>query len=214
MHKAFLIFCFLLTVFVSNAQQRLRQHTFNIELALPNGLSNNAFEDIMQGLVHASPYYQYTMKNGLSFGTGMRYAYFTINEFRVPDPVYGGMHSAAGFLKFGWKKFHNDIFATDISIKAGYNLNYFLTDLNDSLGINPKQINAIYLEPSIGLVLAADEKTSYRLYLGYGIQDFLFTPSMLGLQTNGGYVGDKIEKRTSYLLIGFGFSYYFESKKR
>ena len=57
------------------------RHTYNIELSLPNAMTNKAFEDMMQGLLNASTYYQYTFKNGLNVGAGVRYSYFTINEF-------------------------------------------------------------------------------------------------------------------------------------
>jgi hypothetical protein len=75
-------------------------------------------------------------------------------------------------------------------------------------------VNAIYAEPALGLILMADERTSYRFYLGYGIQDFVFLPSMLGLSTNGGYVGEKVESKSGYLLFGFGFSFYFSNKQK
>jgi hypothetical protein len=211
-------YCFLYLVLIcplkNFAQIKDVRHTYNIELSLPNAMTNKAFEDMMQGLLNASTYYQYTFKNGLNIGAGVRYSYFTINEFRVPDPVSGGLHSGAAFVKFGWQKFFNETLAIDAGIKAGYNQNYFLTNLNDTLGVNPLQINAIYAEPSFSLILAADERTSYRFYLGYGIQDFAFLPSMLGLSTNGGYVGDKIKSKSSYLLFGFGFSYYFSNKEQ
>ncbi len=190
------------------------RHTYNIELSLPNAMTNKAYEDMMQGLVNASTYYQYTFKNGLNLGAGVRYSYFTINEFRVPEPVSGGLHSGAAFVKFGWQKFLNETLAIDAGIKAGYNQNYFLTNLNDSLGVNPLQINSIYVEPAFSLILVADERTSYRFYLGYGVQDYKFLPSMLGLSTNGGYVGDKVKSKSSYLLFGFGFSYYFSNKEQ
>jgi hypothetical protein len=208
---------FILILFIfpldNFAQTTDIRHTYNLDLTLPNSMSNKAFEDIMQGLVNASTYYQYTFKNGFNLGAGIRYAYFTINEFRVPEPVSGGLHSGAAFLKLGWQKFFNETLALDFGVKAGYSQNYFLTNLNDSIGANPFQVNAIYAEPTLSLILMADERTSFRFYLGYGMQDFVFLPSMLGLSTNGGYVGDKIKSKSGYLLFGFGFSFYFSNKQ-
>jgi hypothetical protein len=214
MRKYWFIFILVIFSLRNYAQTTDIRHTYNIELSLPNSMSNKAFEDIMQGLVNASTYYQYSFKNGLNLGAGVRYSYFTINEFRVPEPVSGGLHSGAAFLKFGWQKFYNETLALDFGVKAGYNQNYFLTNLNDSIGVNPFQVNAIYAEPALGLILMADERTSYRFYLGYGIQDFVFLPSMLGLSTNGGYVGEKVESKSGYLLFGFGFSFYFSNKQK
>ncbi len=214
MKKGWFLFIIVICPLQNFSQINDVRHTYNIELSLPNAMTNKAFEDMMQGLINASTYYQYTFKNGLNIGAGIRYSYFTINEFRVPEPVSGGLHSGAAFFKFGWQKFFNETLAIDIGAKAGYNQNYFLTNMNDTLGVNPFQINSFYAEPAFSLILAADERTSYRFYLGYGIQDFVFLPSMLGLTTNGGYVGEKVKSKSSYLLFGFGFSYYFSNKKQ
>jgi hypothetical protein len=82
------------------------KHSFTIELGLPVGTSNKAFQSIMQGLVRISPYYQFTLKNHLAFGIGVNYNYFKVNPFRVPEKVTGGFHSAGGFVKVGYEKFH------------------------------------------------------------------------------------------------------------
>ena len=191
------------------SQPSNQKHNFNLELTLPNALTNKAFGNIMQGLVNFAPYYQYKMKNNLGFGIGARYAYFTINEFRVPEPVYGGMHSAAGFLKFGWEKFNSEGFATDFSIKGGYAQNYFLTDVNDSLGVNPVSVGALFIEPTVGLILLAETNVSFRLSFSYGWMNFGYSPQLIGLETFGGYDPSDFERTTGYFNIGFGFTYYF-----
>ena len=204
---------FLLSFHALMAQQPfVPKHTFNLEVALPNSMSNEAFQDHLQGLVNVAPFYQFALKNGIAFGLGVRYGYYTVNEFRVPQPVTGGMHMASAFIKTGWEKFHTERFATDLSVKIGYTQNYFLTDRNDTLGINPQQINAWYVEPTVGFILTADEVTSYRLFFGYGLQSFNYTPSMLGLSSVDGYNEQQLAKTTSYLLVGFGFTYYFRPK--
>ena len=204
------LFSLLLTG--TTAQTIEPKHTFNLELGLPNGMTNEPFKDIMQGLVSAAPYYQYAFKNHLIVGAGARYSYFAINEFKVPEPVYGGMHSAGGFLKVGWEKFHNDHFATDFSLKVGYTQNYFDTDRNDTLGVNPVTVGSMYFEPNIGLILTADEQNSFRLVIGYGIQGFGYKPAMIGLETFGGYDPADFDKPSSMLIVGFGFTHYFKKK--
>lgn len=212
MVKFIFIVCFCSFQLLSKAQEIEPKHTFNLELQLPNGFTNAPFKDFMQGLVNVAPYYQYTFKNQIIIGAGVRYSYFAVNEFRVPIPVYGGVHTGGAFIKTGWEKFHSDRFATDLSLKIGYTQNYFVTDLNDSIPTNRTQVNSVYLEPSFSLILTADEFTSYRLVIGYGIQGYAFKPSMIGLETFGGYNMKQFSKSTSFLLIGFGFSYYFKSK--
>ncbi|MFO0494420.1 MAG: hypothetical protein ACK50Y_02720 [Flavobacteriia bacterium] len=188
------------------------KHTFNVELGLPNGFTNEPFKNIMQGLVNFSTYYQYDFKNHLTAGAGIRYGYFAINEFKVPKPVYGGMHSTGAFLKVGWEKFINDRFAIDLGVKVGYSQHYFDTDRNDSAGNNPIQLNSFYVDPTMGLILTADEVSSYRLFFSYASYGFGFKPSMIGLETFGGYDPSGFNKVTGFLIVGFGYTFYFKSK--
>ena len=212
MAKFYFIIVFLFTLGSVNAQITEPKHTFNVELGLPNSFSNKPFKSIMQGLVSVEPYYQYAFKNHLTIGAGLKYGYFAVNEFKVPQKVYGGMHSAGGFLKVGWEKFHNDRFATDFSVKVGYTQNYFKTDLNDSISGGPIQVNSTYLEPSIGLILAADEFSSYRLVIAYSFQGFAFRPTMIGLESFGEYEPKELSPISTALIIGFGYTHYFKSK--
>jgi len=188
------------------------KHTFNIELSLPNGFSNQPFKKIMQGLVNVSPYYQYTFKNHFVLGAGLRYSYFAVNEFKVPEKTYGGMHTGGIFLKAGWEKFHNDRFATDLSVKFGYTQNVFVTQKSDTVERFIYQNNCTYIEPSLGLILTVDEFSSYRLVIGYGIQGFGFRPAMIGLETFGGYDPKNFSRVTSFLIVGFGYTHYFHDK--
>jgi hypothetical protein len=213
MAKYLLILFVSISAFVSDAQVIDPKHTFNIELGLPNGMTNKSFKSIMQGLVNVAPYYQYKINKQIVVGIGVRYSYFAINEFKVSDPTYGGMHSGGIFFKTGWEKFHTDHFATEIGLKFGYTQNYFVSDRNDSLGVNPRIVNSTYLEPSIGLILTADEQSSYRLVVSYAFQGFGFRPDLIGLQSLGGYDPSEFNKVTSFLIVGFGYTYYFKSKK-
>lgn len=209
MTRFFFIFLFCISNFGSNAQVIEPKHTFNIELGLPNGFSNKPFKSIMQGLVNAAPYYQFSY-NEIIVGAGIRYSYFDVNEFKVP--VNGGMHSAGAFVKIGWEKFHNERFATDLSVKLGYMQNYFVTDRNDSLGQNPFQVNSTYIEPSVGFIVTSDEFSSYRFFVSYAFQGFGFRPDMIGLETFGGYDPSEFHTSTSFLIVGFGYTYYFKRK--
>ena len=186
-------------------------HTFNVELGLPNGMGNKPFRSIMQGLVNCAPYYQYALPNSLAFGVGLRYTFFDVNEFKTPEPIYGGMHTVGGFVKLSREKFHSDRFGTDLGVKIGYSQNFIVTDLNKELGRNPLSFDAGFVEPTIGLVLSADEFTSYRLTIGYTFQGFSFDPEQLGTAMDGGWEASELNKVTHFLTIGFGFTYYFKS---
>lgn len=199
--------------FSAAAQQIEPKHTFNVEIGLPNGMVNKPFGDYMQGLVNVAPYYQFCLKNHIAFGAGVRYAYFGVNQFRVPLKTLGGMHSFGAFLKVSHEKFYSEKFAADLGVKVGYTQNYFVTNRNDSLGQNPYQVNAFLVEPTAELSLLADEQVAYSLIISYAFQGFGFKPSMIGLETSGGYEPAEFSRPTSYLTVGFGFTYYFKEKK-
>jgi hypothetical protein len=168
---------------------------------------------IMQGLIQSSANYQYTLKNGLSFGTGLHYTYFAINEFRVPSKVYGGIHSAAAYLKIGHEKFWTERFGTDFGVKMGYLHSYTISDLLKSKGVPYNFIESTYIEPCIGFVLTADVNCSYRLNIGYPIYGYGFTPWMIGVDSNIGYDPNEYTKPSSFLSVGFAYTYYFNGKK-
>jgi len=209
---AILVYLFFLQF--SRAQKIEPKFTFNVELGLPVAISNNPFQDIMQGLACASIYGQYSLPFHLNFGLGARYTLFTVNEFSLPasSPVSGQIHTAGGFVKIGWDKFHNNRFATDFGVKVGYSMNFVTTDANEAQEIGQVQIDAVLIEPTLGLILTADEQNSYRLNIGYCIQGYGFSPNRIGLQSNIGYETEEFNKLTQYLVVGFGYTYYFRDK--
>jgi hypothetical protein len=208
------VFILLFLFFVSSveAQQIEPKHTFNVELGLPNAMTNKPFGSFMQGLVNVAPYYQFRLKNSIAFGGGVRYAYFGVNQFKVPQQTIGGMHSFGTFVKVAHEKFHTDRFSTDLGVKFGYTQNYFVTNRNDTLGQNPYQVNSVLIEPTAEFSLISDEQVAYSLIVSYAFQGFSFKPNMIGLETFGGFEQSEFKRITSYLTIGFGFTYYFKEK--
>jgi len=189
------------------------KHTFNVELGLPVPTSNEPFREILQGLVSASVYHQYSFPFHLNVGAGFKYSYFTINEFSVPSPVYGGIHTGGAFVKVGYDKFHNERFATDIGVKFGYTENFITTDLNKAYGINPVRRPSTFVEPVISFILTADPRNSYRLNIGYTFQGYGFKPMDLGLESNSAFDTSKFDNITQYFLVGFGYTFYFGVKQ-
>jgi hypothetical protein len=194
---------------IVHAQMVNRKHTFNLELGLPNGFSNAPFKKIMQGLVNVAPYYQYAFANNLIIGAGVQYTHFNINPLKVTTPIRGGLHTLSGIVKVGWEKFHTEQFATDFSFKFGYMKNQFIWNKKDGAGKQTYSNDGVYLEPTMGFILAADEQTSYRFFIGYGFQGFKFKANMIGLEPFSTYETPSLERVSSYLLIGFGYTYYF-----
>ncbi|MFM6935655.1 MAG: hypothetical protein ACKOXP_09440 [Flavobacteriales bacterium] len=214
--KSVIAFClglFLVGIPGANAQEIDPDDSFTFEIALPNAMYNQPYKTIMQGLIQSSANYQYTLKNGLSFGAGLHYTYFAINEFRVPSKVYGGIHSAAAYVKIGHEKFWSERFGTDFGVKMGYLQSYTVSDLLKSKGIPYNFIESTYIEPCIGFVITADVNCSYRLNIGYPIYGYGFTPWMIGIDSNIGYDPKEYTKPSSFLSVGFAYTYYFNGKK-
>jgi len=208
-----LFFCFVQRTHISFAQEIKPDDSFTFELCLPNSMVNKPFQLIMQGLVHANLHYQYAFKSGYYLGAGVHYSYFAINEFRVPTKVYGGIHSGSGFLKTGYEKFWSERFGTDIGIRAGQVMSFAVSDALISQGISSNRVTSFYLEPNIGLILTSDVNQSFRLSIGLPIYGYTFNPQLIGLEGDFGYGPEEFVKNSSYLSVGFGYTYYLNGKK-
>ena len=208
--KFILIFFFSLVVSSINAQAINPDDSFTFELGLPNATNNKAYRSIMQGLVCISPTYQYVLKNGISFGIGLHYSYFAINEFKVQPKIFGGIHSAAAFLKLGYEKFWTERFGTETGCKIGY-LNSF--SISDSI-INHIKTEATFIEPFISLIATSSVNSSYRFTIGFPFYGYRFTPETIGiLDSNLGYSNADFSKIASAFTISFGYTFYFNGKK-
>jgi hypothetical protein len=203
-------FCFLCSV--SFAQGIQSDDSFTLEIGLPNAFVNKPFREIMQGLISVSPYYQYALTNGVAFGIGAHYSYFAVNEFNVPSAIYGGMHCLGGFLKVGHENFWGERFGTDFGLKLGYMHSMIKTDALFEQGIRLNILQSAYIEPNIGLVLSSDEANSYRLTIGYPFFGFGFKPAQIGLEGDAGYAPSQYTRASSFLIVGFGYTHYFNGK--
>jgi hypothetical protein len=195
------------------AQEIDPDDSFTLDLCLPNAIYNLPYQKIMQGLVHVSTHYQYAFKSGLYAGVGAHYSYFAINEFRVTPKVYGGIHSGAAFLKTGHEKFWSERFGTDIGIRAGWVRSYVVSDALTELGQSPQVREGIYFEPNLSLILTSDVNQSFRLTIGIPIYSYGFSPQLIGIEGNMGYDPQEFERNSSFLSVGFGYTYYLNGKK-
>lgn len=213
MKHNFFIYLFFFTFGFVEAQKIDPDDSFTFELCLPNAFVNKPYKTIMQGLICASPYYQYSLKSGISFGVGIHYSYFAINEFRMPVKVFGGIHTGATFMKLGHEKFWTERFGTDIGCKFGYLQSYAVSDLLRTNGLQYKKNEALFIEPTLGFVLSADVNNSYRLTVGFPFYGYTFTPWMLGYDSKLGYSDSEYSKTCSFLNVGFAYTFYFNGKK-
>ncbi|PWH86537.1 hypothetical protein [Brumimicrobium oceani] len=209
MKKLIVLSIILVTGFTTQAQVDFApKSSFKVEVGLPNNASNFAFRDLMQGLVVVTPSFQHTLDNTLTFAVGLRYGFFNVNEFKNNIDMTGGVHLAGVFGKIGQEKFYGN-FGIDYGIRFGYSANIFDTNINEVKLGKPLVEDAAFIEPTLGLSLMATERTSFRLALGYAIHDFVFSPNQMGMEKFSGIKDSKLDSRTSYFTIGFGYSYYF-----
>jgi hypothetical protein len=209
-----LFICVLFSFFIQTSFSQIEfDDSFTFEIGLPNAFTNKANKTIMQGLVCVAPQYQFSTKFGLAFGVGLHYTYFNINEFRVSQKVFGGIHTGAGYLKISHEKFWTDLIGTDIGIKLGYLESYANTDLLRAKDIRFVRTQALLIEPTIAFVLASDVKASYRFIISYPFYGYSFTPEMIGIDSNTGYTQAELDKTNSFLTVGFGYTHYFNGKK-
>ena len=184
---------------------------FTMEAALPSGRANPAYRNYLNGLINAQPKLQYRFAKTLFVAAGARYSYYTVSEFKVPQKTTGGANTFGGFVEIGWTKWQTPRFGLEFSLKTGFAQHVFITGLTRETGI--QRVTAPFVQPTISLVLAADEAVAYRWILGYNIDGFDFKPYHLGMNTMDGYSESDLSKPSQSLLVGFAFTYYFGNER-
>ncbi|MEX2485153.1 MAG: hypothetical protein WED10_11355 [Brumimicrobium sp.] len=205
----FLVFLFFLATFHSIGQTEFQPNgSFKVEIGLPNIATNAAYKDLMQGLVVVTPSYQHTFDNTFSIGAGLRYSYFNVNEFKNNANISGGMHMAGAFGKIGIEKFYGN-FGVDYGVRIGYTMNVSSTNAIIEENGDPYVFDGGFVEPTLGLALMADEKSSFRFAVGYAFHGFVYQPHHIGLDEFSGMNDDNLDVISTYFTVGFGYSYYF-----
>jgi hypothetical protein len=214
-------FCSLFTLAQETSLEEIEQsetygrikplHSFSLEVGLPVALKNNYFKQYVQGMIYISPYYHYSFKNYLTAGIGLDYNYFWINHVFTNDPKnLGGIQSIGSFMRFGFEKFYTDRYGLDLNIKLGQSSLIFDTDKNRKLGKLPS-LNVFTVEPSIGFVVTADDRSSYRWVVSYTTQKYDFRPTLLGF-TKDNSSNNESSSYTNFLSVGFGYTYYIKQR--
>lgn len=209
MKRFFALIIFTVVFTTANAQTDFApSSSFKVEIGLPNNATNVAFRELMQGLVIVTPSYQFTFENSFSIAAGLRYGFFNVNEFKNNVDLSGGLHIAGVFGKVGQEKFYGN-FGVDYGIRIGYTMNFMVSNKNEEKMGKPYINDGGFIEPTLGLSLKANEKSSFRLALGYAFHAFDFRPHQMGVEKFGGLKDSELNELTTYFTIGFGYSFYF-----
>ena len=185
--------------------------SFILELGMPIALTNKAFNNLMKPIIYFSSGYQYKLKSDFRVGGGVHYTYWQINEFRVPpdEPVKGGVHSVGAFIKPTFEKYYSNTFGIDAGVKLGYSQTFFISDYNKQNGVS-QQTDALHIAPSFSLVFPNEEKGAVRFSIAYHIQGFGFSPNRIGIQSKAGYEESSFSNPSTYIFIGFGYSFFLK----
>lgn len=212
--KGFLIIASLI-LWSHNASSQIIEPKFTINagLGLPSTISNEAYDSKIQGLVNGYFIGQYSFPFHFHVGAGISYSLNVINEFAFTTPISGQFHNAMGFLNIGYDQFYTDKFGVDVSLRLGHSYNFVQSNLLKDTGESTRSFDASYIEGVLGFFLAADEKSSFRLSLGYGGQGYTFDQTMVGMPNKGVYTESESNKFTQFFTLTFGYTYYISSAK-
>lgn len=187
------------------------KHSVTMELGLPVVLANKFNAKFMDGLIYFAPYYQYTFSNHLAFGIGGFYNFIKINGVTIAENIHGGNNTVGGFVKIAHEKFHSTRFATDFGVKAGMAHAMFNSNKLKDLGQKSTE-TGFYIEPNIGFILTAAEKSSFRLFLAYNITGIPFSNRSIAMESLGGLEDNGFKKVQQFLTIGFGYTFYAKTR--
>lgn len=192
-----------------NGQIENDKFSVTAELLLPSGMASKPFRSYLNGLVNVHPKFQYKPAKHIYVALGPKYMYYTVAEFKVPIKTNGGMHAYGGGIEAGYSTWITERFGIELGVKAGAMQHQLKTDLMASA----YKLNAMYVEPSLSLILASDEAVAYRWIVGYNWMGFDLMPHHLGFNTNGGYSADDFKVGAQSIVFGFGMTYYFKNQR-
>ncbi len=197
--------------YVSSVTDIDPMHSFTLELGMPIVMSNKFNRSHMDGLIYFAPYYQYTFRKNLAIGAGVFYNYLRIKSFATYENIYGGNNTIGAFFKVSYEKFHSKRFATDMGVKIGAAQAMYSSNKLKALGEKSSNLG-LYIEPNIGFILTAAEKSSFRFFLGYNFLGIPFSNKTIGLASDGGMEAKDFRKFQQYLTIGFGYTFYAKTR--
>lgn len=225
--KMLTVLIFLLLGTVGEAQIGNDKWNITGELSLPIGFRDKMFKDYMKGLINVHPKIQYKPFEHWYIAFGPKYSYYQVNEYKVPfengvsdDSVSnhqkvvsmtGGMHVFGGDLEIGYTTWMLPRLGLEIGMRGGIANYRFNTSGTKIYGA--QRVTAMYMEPTISLVLAADEAVAYRWVFGYNVSGFNFDHNRIGSTSLNGYSVKDRSGPTQSFLIGFAISYYFHNKR-
>lgn len=216
----FKLFLFLLVLsgpLNSQAQESLNdfgqikaKHSYHVDLALPGILSNQAFKDLMQGVVQSGAGYRFSLQNGLYLGADYQYSIYKLDPFQLAESFAGNVQIHGTMLTLGIENYPNERLGIGFQCGFGPSWTQFRSDslqVNPELG--PKQIQSWMLRPEFSLSISASNQTSVSWSVGYALLGHHFAPGNMGIQDDLGYTPSSLSRPLQLIYFGFKFTHYF-----
>lgn len=205
----------LMTSLTLNAQDGVR-HSISGDFRLPTPTGNRALASTTDGIAEVSLSYQYPFFKGFGLGIGAGYMLMKVNEFALNIPntlVKGKMHRYAPYAKIFYQKATNDKFIVEAACKIGGAIVDYESVFCTQLDVQSRDFG-IFIEPSIGAHMFAQDNFSIGLIFSYGINGVEFTPESICLENFPGFDQDDYVGVTQNFSIGFAFSAFLRQGRR
>lgn len=198
----------LFTTALCQAQEDIDK-SLKMDFKLPVPVSNESFTRLVNGISDISLSLQFPIAGNVCLGFGAKHNLYQINEFNLPEHPRGDVQFWAGYLKLAYEQFVRPRVYYELSMKGGYTLQYFKSNI---CAINNE--NSVYtdggvlIEPQAAVYMISKDNLSFGLIASFPIILNDFEPRHFCLDNFSGFAEDFSKGPYGSFVIGFGFSLY------
>ncbi len=184
------------------------------DFKIPAALNNKAFRKIGNGIADINILFQYPITKNILLGAGFKYGYYQFVDFISNNSFSnsGKLFSYSPYGRISFLKFASPRVFLQISSKAGTSIMDFNSFTCTNNGENGKIQRSFFIEPQIGVHIFVDESLSFSMVISDYIAFNDFNPSLMCMESFGGFSPTDSEGNYNVLGIGFGFTYFFNKK--
>ena len=173
---------------------------------LPNGLANNAFKKVFNGVSNLEVSYIQPFAKNFFVGVGMQHGYWDVNRYSFIELSNGKMQTFLGVGEAGFQKYLNSKWYYMLSAKVGYGLVGIRTDNCTTAGEGVPQKSILFNEGLAGIYLHGNDRMSYGFVMSYQMYHFAFDPTWVCRTSFSGLTDADYQKNSQTLTIGFSFT--------
>jgi hypothetical protein len=184
------------------------------DFKIPAALNNTAFRKIGNGIADVNLLFQYPLTKNFLLGAGFKFGYYQFVDFITNNTFSnsGKLFSYSPFGRISFLKFANPRVFIQVSTKAGTSIMNFNSFTCTNNGEDGKVQRSFFIEPQVGVHIFVDESLSFSMVVSDYIAFNNFNPSLMCMESFGGFNPSDSEGNYNVLGIGFGFTYFFNKK--